>query len=268
MFNGSSIVALAGNKVFDDLGINNKSEFQKSVLGYATNGEFPVCNTLEDLTKFVEAIKNYKKEDMKTIIGYRAPYNIIEWGLHEGEVIKYSGVSYSSSAYNCIPRTILKTWKPVYEEEFKIGDWVYIKCNNEDYAGRTVKIIEPNASYMPPKDDLVTVDINHNSGGGYNIPIEEIRKATQEEIVAAQTQTVDMGEFKLVVRKGKCFHNEEDISDFVRELNNFYTSTRLFGKHNYAVNIDNVTFSCTGCERSTTTAKQWREVYRLMNIKQ
>jgi len=40
----------------------SKTDFQEEVLGYRGDGDFPMCKTLEDLTKFVDAIRDYKAE--------------------------------------------------------------------------------------------------------------------------------------------------------------------------------------------------------------
>lgn len=48
--------------IFKKLRINNIPEFTKNILGYYKDGYFPNCNSLEDLTKLVNALKNYKPE--------------------------------------------------------------------------------------------------------------------------------------------------------------------------------------------------------------
>jgi hypothetical protein len=51
--------------IFKDAGIEYKFAFQKEILGYcdqSSSSEFPECETAKDLTKLVNAIKNYKKQ--------------------------------------------------------------------------------------------------------------------------------------------------------------------------------------------------------------
>jgi hypothetical protein len=69
--------ALENDQVFEDAGINNKHAFQKEILGYTNvdkDSVFPECKSLEDLTKLVEAIKNYKTNNNnmnKKLVGYK-----------------------------------------------------------------------------------------------------------------------------------------------------------------------------------------------------
>lgn len=53
------------DKIFNRLGIDDKVLFSQNILGYRqlsfnADGVFPFCRTLEDLTKLVEALINYK----------------------------------------------------------------------------------------------------------------------------------------------------------------------------------------------------------------
>lgn len=50
-------------QIFIKLGIDNVSQFTKEVLGYDFVGGFLYCKTLADLTKLVNALKNYKPTD-------------------------------------------------------------------------------------------------------------------------------------------------------------------------------------------------------------
>ena len=55
-------VSFDNSYIFRSLNLN-RAEFSKNILGYDKGGDFPYCKSLEDLTKLVNALKNYKPEE-------------------------------------------------------------------------------------------------------------------------------------------------------------------------------------------------------------
>ena len=55
-------VSFDNSYIFRSLNLN-RAEFSKNILGYDKGGDFPYCKSLEDLTKLVNALKNYKAEE-------------------------------------------------------------------------------------------------------------------------------------------------------------------------------------------------------------
>ena len=58
-------VSFDNSYIFRSLNLN-RAEFSKNILGYDKGGDFPYCKSLEDLTKLVNALKNYKPEKQNT----------------------------------------------------------------------------------------------------------------------------------------------------------------------------------------------------------
>lgn len=56
---------------------------------------------------------------MSKIIGYKAPFDILAWSINKGDIYKKSDNSeftydFNGSCY--LPKEIVETWEPVYEE--------------------------------------------------------------------------------------------------------------------------------------------------------
>lgn len=51
-------------KCFEFMGTDKRFQFQNRILGYRTSGDFPVCNSRKDLTKFVNAIRDEYQKHM------------------------------------------------------------------------------------------------------------------------------------------------------------------------------------------------------------
>jgi hypothetical protein len=128
------------DSAFIKLGIQDKHKFQEDVLGYRhrCNGDFPYCHNLSDLTKLVNALKNYNTE--KKVIGYKAPFNI-------NAIIGKGTIYINDSGNYCpkgkegngsqwyLPKEIVETWEKVYSDEKLMLDKYEIKFN-----GNTVEV--------------------------------------------------------------------------------------------------------------------------------
>lgn len=116
-------------QMFEDAGIGrtSKVQFQEKILGYQKGGGFPQCKSLEDLTKLVQAIKDYKMN--KKIIGYKAPMDLFEGEVKKGTIYNGNPKEASSQKPNTywikdnfstkynLPKEIVETWEPVYESQ-------------------------------------------------------------------------------------------------------------------------------------------------------
>ena len=74
------------------------------------------------------------------------------------------------------------------------------------------------------------------------------------------------GKFNLTVKGKKVFHNIEDITNYVLEVGEQYsTGSNLKGKFaGYDFHIKDMVLSKTGCESKETFLSQWLKVYNLI----
>lgn len=154
---------------------------------------------------------------------------------------------------------VLDLWFiPLYEEQFKVGDWVVVtkeyrenvakegmilRLDKMDDSGISYKVADPNNMY------------DWGFSGSWCVAI---RKATPEEIAKAQEKTFKVGDFEIVVKDGRAFHKSYNITTFVKELINQFKPQTVGG---YMFEVDEVTFAKTGCQYKSTL-KEWREVHK------
>ena len=79
-----------------------------------------------------------------------------------------------------------------------------------------------------------------------------------------EIQTINMGSFNLTVKDKKVFHNgSEDITDFVKDMNNTFNKLHNLGK--YTARIEDIVFASVGCEcGSNTKLSDWLKVYDMI----
>ena len=164
-------------------------------------------------------------------------------------------------------------WKPVYEEEPKVGDWVtIIKGTSNDskrLAGRTLKIKRVDTRFR-----FITVEEGdsglHYNTGEKNLP-NEFRKATPEEIEAAQKTIVKMhssnkGEFEIVVVDGKAYYrpdNRELPKKWIKTIIDFYDDSSISYNtllNPYEIKIASIKVGCM----EGTRKEDWVKVYNLL----
>lgn len=79
----------------------------------------------------------------------------------------------------------------------------------------------------------------------------------KEEIISIN------GQFNLKVKDKRVFHENEDITDYVKSIGIWWENIpKKFGKYDF--NIRNIELSKTGCEYKTTTIENWIRVYNLI----
>lgn len=143
-----------------------------------------------------KAIILYNKWNSK-IIGYRTPIEFNSGEVKIGEIFKeYSG------SYRCerkvgpfLPREIVETWEPIYEEEYKIGDYIYVLENgwNDSEHKEFKKYAEKGDVIKISSFGQMTGEEHYKvalSDQGHVVYIEKyssrFRKATPEEIKNAE----------------------------------------------------------------------------------
>ena len=67
--------------------------------------------------------------------------------------------------------------------------------------------------------------------------------------------------FELIVKDGRCFHKQEDITNYLRDVQEF--ARRLptkFGNYDFKLDIDSIKINKTGCESKETLLSQWLNI--------
>lgn len=196
------------------------------------------------------------------IIGYKCPMDLFEGKVKAGELYKLTSIeteyypqNYTNSCR--LPRELVETWEPVYDEQFKVGDWV---------------------TYLPDTGGEGTHQITEWGSAIYcqlsngKAPFKvTLRKATLEEIAAAQTKTVRMGGengFDLVVKGKKVFHKSDDITLYVHDIQETFGELLKHHVSTKGIKYDfipkDLIISKTGCENKETKLTEWLALYELI----
>ena len=218
--------------------------------------------------RYVVEMENFKETcvtkvklvDNRKIIGYKCPMDMaggiwkegtifVGKGMHkniQNEDFYYEKLSENSVYPTGIPKEIVETWEPVYEQSYKVGDWVLIKRTGQvirgiEYAEKE-KVVQ--ISYIGEK--YIALDgENKNSVYKAYIGFNDnkilfaadkntdyiLRRATPEEITATQTVTVSIGvnkTYNVYIRKGEIIVDSRDIS--IQDIRNLY---KVFEPHPY-----------------------------------
>jgi hypothetical protein len=201
-----------------------------------------------------QSLKN-KKITSKEIIGYKLIKKI------EGYKTEVGRISSDKTLF-CLYKDN-PNFEPVYDEQYKAGDWVV--CFKKPFESASITL---NKAFKVEKylGDKVQVDgfaINGDVDYSYCF-----RVATQAEIEAASTKTISMnGQFDLVIIDNKVFHNLEDITTFVLGVRTLWETCLSHGKLKsgtpmYDLVINDISFSKTGCESKPTNLSDWKKVWK------
>lgn len=172
---------LIGDNKHHYYGITKDAELR--IVGLSENIEKYFENNILTLEEFIEiAQMNTKNTEStnKRIIGYKCPIDMFDGCIPKNTlyVRKYSEVlengyyskDHLESNVYYLPKEIVETWEPVYEEEYKVGDWVIgWHCTYKSFKEIPWKICKIEENYI--------YSDNHSNTG-----ISNIRKATKEEI--------------------------------------------------------------------------------------
>ena len=226
---------------------------------------------LEDLNKLTkqENMGDEKLIGYKLIIPEYAEAALqIEGGRFIGIEVKNGQILYSKyteSVEKLKNAGVLNLWfKPVYEEEFKAGDWVVVTKEidkNQAKVGVIGKIFR-----IDPKSQYKYCITNNEIIASW---CEDVRKATQEEIIKAQEQKVDICGIELTIKDNKVFHDKDntDITEYVKAIKLLWESTLNDGRlrlNNYDFIIDNISIKKTGCRTVNSDIKAWLNVAKMI----
>lgn len=177
-----------------------------------------------------------KKEDIeeKEIIGYEAPMDLFDGKVKKGDIFKLFQTQYRAKSNGefvggFLPKEIVETWAPVYkEEDFKVGDWVYVINGGNGAMGANTFIgkicTQKTALELIYGGEInyvtapIYVENNSSSWGlcdGY-----QLRKATPEEIKAAQIPKIEINGYRAQFFSDYVkFGCQKYSSEFVIQLN-------------------------------------------------
>lgn len=152
--------------------------------------------TEEEITKYFtiknKIIMSAVKTD--TIIGWKAPCDLYKGEVKKGDVLsnidmdnQYTDWIINGQKSNVsIPAEIVKQWEPVYEEEFKKGDYVVltkITFDDEKNSFTEGKVYKLGGKYLIDGKGFYVESDNHGNENGHHG--YSFRKATKEEIKKA-----------------------------------------------------------------------------------
>ena len=175
--------------------INNKNS---SIIGSSTSNGYTEI-TDDQFKRLVLKENNMKKK----IIGYKCPTDLFKGRIRKGEIFTERSTKdfvmyHKDHMTSGVPLEIVESWEPVYEEEFKAGD--YVLANGDAGAGgwseQIVKLYSMKdnpGNYLGGKmKETANFKALLKSGYCYNIVQSNIiRKATPEEIRKAQEIKID-----------------------------------------------------------------------------
>jgi hypothetical protein len=178
IYNGS-----ANNKYYF---VNNKGDIDH---------EFNIPNGYTEITleQFKEHVLKQKTMDRKII-----SYKLIKTYPDSRELGFITKQCHGSINYSDFP----EFWEPVYEEEFKVGDWVFVKNGGSgayganNFVGQICNKQEAlKVNYHGEDQDQISEIYLKNQNTSWGLcKSYEIRKATPEEI--EQATTTKIGDYK------------------------------------------------------------------------
>lgn len=202
----------------DDIGWIHSKNY--GFMGFSGNGHYFADEILhsEHIEIAFEQFEKYvlKTKDVeKKIIGYKAPFDLFNREVKAGFIYKplasknnkyYAPVNFEDKVglpHLNLPKEIVEQWEPVYEESYKLEDWVVVKSVNQGALGNGV--LEDNLiTQLYPK--------GYNNATGKLINILKshiIRKATAEEVSKMQEKELYFGKIKFTIKKGDNFATTE-----------------------------------------------------------
>jgi len=232
--------------------------------------------TIEQLKDHYLKPKNMSKD--KKIIGYKCPIDLFGGEIKKGEIfrkmnskfykVSLTGVTEYSKH---LPREIVESWEPIYEEEYRVGDFVITEGYCDIYDG---KVLEITRIKKVNEDRYCFFEPNGSEKHHFNIK-SILRKATEEEIAESKVVTYtfthgvnnDQKSDLEISKKGIYYKSEDTLLtvDHIREMIKKVKTNNLMTVVN--TNIQNKTYLFrpiiahidVGCKKYTKLS-DWEEV--------
>ncbi|HTJ52548.1 MAG TPA: hypothetical protein VL443_23975 [Cyclobacteriaceae bacterium] len=203
----------------------------------------------------------------KKIIGYKLKDDCKQYEEAASAILRFSNgkltnyaegynFTFTSPASDFLKKAgVLDLWfEPVYEEKFKVGDWIFF--DGKSHKAGPYKLIERvRENLFRSKDQC------HETKSGY-------RLATPEEITAAQTKVITLrcegGTFEIEVSKRGIYYKPEDkwldIAALNQAVNPVITSVNVSG-YDFKLVIDTID---SGCKKKVSIL-EWKKVLSAYN---
>ena len=205
---------------------------------------------------------NSNKTNMeKKIIGYKLKFVeykdavrvISDDNEFDFDLFKREWQQYPSTKKKLERAKLLNVWfEPVYEDDYKVGDYVTVIKEAPSYEGKV------NKTYLITNIDgqsLYFADMR-----AINTKLVEVRLATPEEIEAINNKVINIG-FDVKIKNKRAFVGNDDITEFVLGLVKQYNNLD-YGTHGgFGHKIKDITFSKTGCKSVDTKLSDWKKIY-------
>jgi len=222
--------------------------------------------TFEQFKKYVLNQNNRNKK----IIGYKCPTSLFGDLIKEGTVYKSTNNNLTHVYGDYIPddkqatadrfklpAEIVETWEPVYEEQFKAGDWVtYLPDTGGEGTHQITEWV--SALYCQLSNGKAPFKVT-------------LRKATPEEIAVAQTKTVRMGGvngFDVKIIGKEIFQGNSPITLYVEDIYETYNSLLIPKESSKGTSYDfhpkDLIIGKTGCQNKETKLTEWLALYEMI----
>lgn len=217
---------------FEKYVLNQENKMEKQIIGY----------------KLVKTEYIFAAEEIANK-GIQAENNGFRYWFRDGILLKGASISIG----NLKRVGVLDLWfEPVYQEQFKVGDWV-VWTGHNPVTGQIKSGPDEEGCYQLGGK----YERTHNS-----LHPNYLRKATEEEIEKAKEKVISVGgKFDVTIRDGRVFHKSDDITQFVRSMIDYYVNKKDRFGGTYIAAVKDVTFSKTGCQEVETTLSDWKKVY-------
>ena len=197
----------------------------------------------------------------KKIIGYKLKFVeykdavrvISDDNEFDFDLFKREWQQYPSTKKKLERAKLLNVWfEPVYEDDYKVGDYVTVIKEAPSYEGKV------NKTYLITNIDgqsLYFADMR-----AINTKLVEVRLATPEEIEAINNKVINIG-FDVKIKNKRAFVGNDDITEFVLGLVGLFEPLFNNSTGNYSYIIDDIIFSKTGCKNNTKYS-DWKKVFK------
>ena len=238
-------------------------EYEASLGSFANNTRDWFESYKFEVITFQQFKDSQMKTETKKILGYLAPILLFGGKVEKGTIFKSTSSHPTTTpmflaldkegkvinpAY-CLPKEIVETWEAVFEDEFKVGDFVYViksqagSFGAENRVGKLTNSI--NTQGIGEKEKKFKGKFNVLiEGVVWNIGKADVRKATQAEIDSLFTKTLTLSNGKeVIVKRGTVIAENTEVN--VQDLNNLIKDWIIqMGK--WTVVVIDITFNI-GC---------------------
>jgi len=252
--NNKEVVEYLVNKGFKRNGFFGNSSAYYGVKNNQIDASFNPNSFKTSYT--LQQLKELDNMKERKIIGYKCPMDLFDGKVKVGDIYVKIKTTYglkdnSSTAFE-LPKEIVEQWSPVYEQKYKVGDWITVTNTSNskwllDTNQKTFKLTQEPTNFNGIMCWSTSGIGNRgmNKVGMYGIREEDFRKATEEEIKSVQQKTINVNNTDIIIKKGSMFAVDKEFDlnylQVVREL--FNDKIPLEG---WTISVETVKIGCRG----------------------